>query len=49
MNNAKDLIKERELIIEALVGIAEGANPRNLEAKLFNFLEKSQPRTSQFK
>lgn len=49
INNAKDLIKERELIIEALVGIAEGANPRNLEAKLFNFLEKSQPRTSQFK
>lgn len=49
MNNAKDLIKERELIIEALVGIAEGANPRNLEAKLFNFLEKSQPHTSQFK
>lgn len=49
MNNAKDLIKERELIIEALVGIAEGANPRNLEAKLFNFLEKSQPRVSQFK
>ena len=49
MNNAKDLIKERELIIEALVGIAEGSNPRNLEAKLFNFLEKTQPRVSQFK
>ena len=49
MNNAKDLITERELIIEALVGIAEGSNPRNLEAKLFNFLEKTQPRVSQFK
>ena len=49
MTNAKDLIKGRELIMEALVGIAEGSNPRNLEAKLFNFLEKTQPRVSQFK
>lgn len=48
LNNAKDIIKEKQLIVEALVGIAEGANPRNLEAKLFNFLDKTQPRTSQF-
>ena len=48
INNSKDIIRERALIIEALVGIAEGSNPRNLEAKLFNFLEKSQPRVSQF-
>ncbi len=48
MANAKDIMKEREMIIEALVGIAEGANPRNLEAKLFNYLPKGAPRVSQF-
>ncbi len=48
MNNAKDIIREKTLIIEALVGIAEGANPRNLESKLFNFLDKTQPHVSQF-
>ena len=46
--NSKDLIKEKNLIVEALIGIADGANPRNLEAKLFNFLDKTQPHTSQF-
>lgn len=49
ISNASDIIKEKNLMIEALVGIAEGANPRNLESKLFNFLDKSQPHESQFK
>jgi chemotaxis protein MotA len=48
LNNAKDIIKEKEMILEALIGIAEGANPRSLEAKLFNFLDKNEPRNSQF-
>lgn len=48
LNNAKDIIKEKNLIVVALIGIADGANPRNLEAKLFNFLDKTQPHTSQF-
>lgn len=48
LGNAKDIIKEKTMIIEALVGIAEGANPRSLESKLFNFLDKNEPRVSQF-
>lgn len=48
LGNSKDIIKEKVLIVEALVGIAEGANPRSLEAKLFNFLDKNEPRNSQF-
>ncbi|MFW5619225.1 MAG: flagellar motor stator protein MotA [Campylobacter hyointestinalis] len=48
LGNAKDIVKEKTMIIEALVGIAEGANPRSLEAKLFNFLDKNEPRVSQF-
>lgn len=48
LGNSKDVIKEKMMIVEALVGIAEGANPRSLEAKLFNFLDKNEPRTSQF-
>lgn len=48
MSNAKDLIKQKIIIIEAIVGISEGANPRNLEAKLFNYLPQGEPRVSQF-
>lgn len=48
MGNAKDIIKQRIIIIEAIVGISEGANPRNLEAKLFNYLPQGEPRVSQF-
>ena len=48
LGNSKDIIKEKVMILEALVGIAEGANPRSLEAKLFNFLDKNEPRNSQF-
>ncbi|EGQ6645868.1 flagellar motor protein MotA, partial [Campylobacter jejuni] len=46
--NGMDLVKEQIVITEAIKGIAEGANPRDLEAKLFNFLSHDDPRISQF-
>ena len=45
---SKDIVKEKEMILEGVVGIANGDNPRNLEAKLFGFLDPSQPKISQF-
>lgn len=48
-SNAKDIIKEKIIIIEAVVGISEGANPRNLEARLFNYLPQGEAKISQFK
>ncbi|TKX29267.1 flagellar motor protein MotA [Campylobacter sp. MIT 12-5580] len=46
--NGMDLVKEQRVITEAIKGIAEGANPRDLEAKLFNFLSHGDVRISQF-
>lgn len=46
--NSADLIKEMTVIMVALVAIAEGANPRDLEAKLFNYIPKGEPRISNF-
>lgn len=46
--NGMDFVKEQIVITEAIKGIAEGANPRDLEAKLFNFLSHDDPRISQF-
>ncbi len=46
--NGGELVKEQRVITEAIKGIAEGANPRDLEAKLFNFLGHGDPRISQF-
>ncbi|AJC94618.1 flagellar motor stator protein MotA [Campylobacter volucris] len=46
--NSHDLIKERIVIMQAITSIAEGANPRDLEAKLFNYLGHDEPRISQF-
>ncbi|CAM2970705.1 flagellar motor stator protein MotA [Helicobacter burdigaliensis] len=46
--NSKDLIKERMVISTAIVGIAEGVNPRDLEAKLFSFLSPNETAQSQF-
>lgn len=43
-----DIIKERNMIIEAVVGIANGDNPRNLEAKLLGFVAPGDPKISQF-
>lgn len=45
---SKDIIKEKTMILEGVIGIANGDNPRNLEAKLFGFLDPSQPKISQF-
>ncbi|KAA6234516.1 flagellar motor stator protein MotA [Campylobacter sp. LR264d] len=46
--NGMDYVKEQIVITEAVKGIAEGANPRDLEAKLFNFLGHDDKRISQF-
>ena len=47
-SNGGELVKEQRVITEAIKGIAEGANPRDLEAKLFNFLGHGDPKISQF-
>lgn len=46
--NGMDYVKEQRVITEGIKSIAEGANPRDLEAKLFNFLGKGELRISQF-
>ena len=46
--NGKDYVKEQIVIAEGIKGIAEGANPRDLEAKLFNYLSHDDARISQF-
>lgn len=46
--NGSDIVKEQIVITEGLKGIAEGANPRDLEAKLFNYLSHDDPHISQF-
>ena len=46
--NGMDYVKEQRVITEGIKSIAEGANPRDLEAKLFNFLGHDDIRISQF-
>ncbi|TQR29042.1 flagellar motor protein MotA [Campylobacter sp. MIT 99-7217] len=46
--NGMEYVKEQRVITEAIKGIAEGANPRDLEAKLFNFLGHGDTKISQF-
>lgn len=48
ISKSKDIVKEKTMILEGVIGIANGDNPRNLEAKLFGFLEPNQPKISQF-
>ncbi|TLE07818.1 flagellar motor stator protein MotA [Helicobacter bilis] len=43
-----DIIIEKVMILEAVVGIANGDNPRNLEAKLLRFIPPGEPKISQF-
>lgn len=43
-----DIILEKVMILEAVVGIANGDNPRNLEAKLLGFIPPGHPKVSQF-
>lgn len=47
-NNSTDLVKEMTVIMVALVAIAEGANPRDLESKLFNYIPKGEAKISAF-
>jgi chemotaxis protein MotA len=41
-NKLKDIIKKqthcKEMVIEGIIAIAEGENPRNLESKLKGFM-----------
>lgn len=46
--NGHDLILEKELILAGVVGIAEGANPRDLEQKLFLYFPHGLEPKSQF-
>lgn len=46
--NSHDIIKEKTVILEGVVGIANGDNPRNLEAKLLGYITPGSPRISQF-
>ena len=46
--NGMDYVKEQIVITEGIKSIAEGMNPRDLEAKLFNYLGHGDIRISQF-
>lgn len=42
------IVKEQKLMLEGIVGIIHGDNPRTLEAKLLNFLSPAEEKHSQF-
>ena len=42
------IVKEQKLLLEGIVGIASGDNPRALEAKLLNYLSPAEKKHSQF-
>lgn len=42
------IVKEQKLMLEGIIGIASGDNPRALEAKLLNFLSPGEEKHSQF-
>ncbi|MCE3036538.1 flagellar motor stator protein MotA [Helicobacter sp. faydin-H20] len=46
--NSHDIIKEKTVILEGVIGIANGDNPRNLEAKLLGYITPGSPKISQF-
>ncbi len=46
--NSAEIIQEKIVIMEGILGIANGENPRNLESKLLGFLRPDQPKISQF-
>ncbi|OBV28730.1 flagellar motor protein MotA [Helicobacter sp. CLO-3] len=46
--NSHEIIQEKVVIMEGILGIANGENPRNLEGKLLGFLRPDQPKISQF-
>ena len=45
---AHHIVKEQKLMLEGIIGIANGDNPRSLEAKLLNFLSPAEEKHSQF-
>ncbi len=42
------LVKEQKLMLDGIIGIVHGDNPRTLEAKLLNFLSPAEEKHSQF-
>lgn len=42
------IVKEQKLMLEGIVGIVNGDNPRALEAKLLNYLSPAEEKHSQF-
>lgn len=42
------IVKEQKLMLEGIIGIVHGDNPRTLEAKLLNFLSHAEEKHSQF-
>jgi chemotaxis protein MotA len=42
------IVKEQKLMLEGIVGIVHGDNPRTLEAKLLNYLSPAEEKHSQF-
>lgn len=42
------IVKEQKLMLEGIIGIVHGDNPRILEAKLLNFLSPAEEKHSQF-
>ncbi|WP_231220321.1 flagellar motor stator protein MotA [Helicobacter pylori] len=45
---SKDIIKEKTVLLEGILGIANGENPRDLENKLLNYIAPGEPKKSQF-
>ncbi|MFA6137629.1 MAG: flagellar motor stator protein MotA [Sulfurimonas sp.] len=43
------IVKEQKMMLEGIIGIVNGDNPRTLEAKLLNFLPYGEEKHSQFK
>ena len=46
--NSHHIVKEQKMILEGIIAITQGDNPRSIEAKLFNFLPPGEARHSQF-
>lgn len=47
-SKSADIIRGRMVVLEGVVGIANGDNPRNLEEKLLGFIPPGEPKISQF-
>lgn len=45
---SKEIMRGKMIVLEGVVGIANGDNPRNLEEKLLGFIPPGEPKISQF-